>query len=248
MIYTYTKKLIKCGNVWELYDYEFPIIVGGSKSTNGGRHNECVDEKEKQRHRETAIARQRKVIRRLVNTNMTERSSFLTLTFAENLIDETKAKLELKKFFMRLRYNYPELKHDYLAVWERQKRGAVHFHIILFDVPKIPLKVLNKLWGHGFVKINKIKGIDNVGAYVCKYLSKDLDSDEKKSSRRYTTSRGLKEPLIITNMNSVLDKKIAEAVGSNFDFLNYENSFETEHYGKINYKQFIIHNEKNQCL
>jgi hypothetical protein len=240
MIQGYTKKLIKCGNVWEYMEYEIPVLLGGRVCTNGGRHHECTDVVEKQRHRETAISRQRKTIRRLVNTNMTDRSSFLTLTFSENLLDETKAKLEMKKFFMRLRYHYPAVKHDYLAVWERQKRGAVHFHIILFDVPKIPLRALNKIWGHGFVKINKIKDIDNVGAYVCKYLSKDLDSDEKKSSRRYTTSRGLEQPEIICNTNSVLDRKIAEIVTSNSDYITYENSIQTEHYDQINYKQFII--------
>lgn len=240
MIQGYTKKLTICGNVLEYSDYEIPVLLGGRVCTNGGRHNECTDVVEKQRHRETAISRQRKRIRQLVNTNMTERSSFLTLTFSENLLDETKAKREMAKFFMRLKYHYPAVKHDYLAVWERQKRGAVHFHIILFDVPKIPLRALNKIWGHGYVKINKINNVDNVGAYVCKYLSKDLDLDEKKSSRRYTTSRGLKEPQIICNTNSVLDRKIDEIVTSNSAYITYETVIQTEYYDQINYKQFII--------
>ena len=87
--------------------------------------------------------------------------------------------LNLKNLLNELNYYlYNEKKQNlkYLAVWEKQKRGAIHYHIIFFGFPFINLDDLNKIWGNGFVKINKIDvdSKDNRGRYVSKYLQKIL--------------------------------------------------------------------------
>ena len=68
---------------------------------------------------------------------------------------------------MRLNYKLNQ-KIKYLAVIEFQERGAVHYHV-LSDIPYIPQKELQDIWGHGFVYINAVKHVDNIGAYIVKY-------------------------------------------------------------------------------
>ncbi|ARM72089.1 hypothetical protein LMxysn_0454 [Listeria monocytogenes] len=52
---------------------------------------------------------------------------------------------------------YKEYKFDYIAVPEMQKRGAYHFHILLFGLPYIHTSKYAKIWKNGFVKINKVE-------------------------------------------------------------------------------------------
>jgi len=47
--------------------------------------------------------------------------------------------------------------------------------------------------GKGFVKINAIQDIKNLGAYVCKYLTKE--SMAEYNSKSYHASRGLNRPI-----------------------------------------------------
>ena len=100
-------------------------------------------------------------LRRLITANFDEHSKFITLTFKENLTDVKKANYEYMKFIQRLRYRYGDFK--YIAVIEFQKRGAVHYHMIS-NLPYIDNSKLCEIWGQGFVKINDIRHVDNVGA------------------------------------------------------------------------------------
>lgn len=56
---------------------------------------------------------------------------------------------------------------------------------------------LTTIWGHGFVKINKIDvdSIENRGRYISKYLDKDLDMKEHKK-KAFFKSRNLKVPRV----------------------------------------------------
>ena len=69
-----------------------------------------------------------------------------------------------------------------MATWEKQKRGAIHYHIVLFSFPFVPHERLMKIWGHGLVWINKIDvdAVENRGRYLSKYFDKDLDLKEHK--------------------------------------------------------------------
>ena len=84
----------------------------------------------------------------------------------------------------------------------KQERGAIHYHIILFDFPFISINRLTTIWGHGFVKINKIDvdSIENRGRYISKYFEKDLDMKsirksilqipQPQSTQRHKATRG----------------------------------------------------------
>lgn len=144
-------------------------------------------------------------------------TKFLTLTFQENIMDLEKANKEFTKFMKRLSYHAYKVRKNvikYIAVPELQKRGAWHYHIVLFNVKYIPWQILIKIWGKGSVYINALKkdmqGTE-IAKYVTKYISKALKVESKAENianyklykekglvnkKRYNCSRGLLKPFI----------------------------------------------------
>lgn len=131
-----------------------------------------------------SVSRSLRNLRDIINSNVLDvkKCLWITLTYAENMTDEHRLYNDFRKFNMRFqRYlrNNGMPKGEYIAAAEPQGRGAWHLHVILVfpsrKAPYIENAVLSKLWGHGFVSISSIKGIDNVGAYLSSYLS-DMDA------------------------------------------------------------------------
>ena len=122
----------------------------------------------------------------------------------------------------------------YTAVPEFQKRGAVHYHVVLYNLPYTKADVIAKVWGNGFIKINIIDDVDNIGAYVCKYMVKDLDDDRLRGRKCYFNSRGLFKPLVIE------DEKKAEMIKQSLpsECMTVSTEYENEHIGKVSYKQY----------
>lgn len=119
-----------------------------------------------------------KKIRYLINNNFTGKPNelFVTLTYAENMTDTNRLYTDIKKFMMKLRYKYNDVSDiDYLSVIEPQGRGAWHIHMLLrFNALSsvfVPSHELAELWGHGFIKIERIQSVDNIGAYLSAYLA-----------------------------------------------------------------------------
>lgn len=122
-----------------------------------------------------------KKLRYLINNNFCGRKNelFVTLTYAENMTDTKKLYSDLEKFNKKLRYQYTNVTSvDYLSVVEPQQRGAWHVHVLFkfndLESVFIPNSELASLWGHGFVKIKRVDGVDNIGAYLTAYLA-DLE-------------------------------------------------------------------------
>lgn len=152
--------------------------------------------KRKQKHYEAM----RWQIARIVDCNFDENTKFVTLTFKKNIKDIAYTNAEFENFIKRFNYQLFHVKKaqlKYLAVWERQKRGAIHYHVIFFDLPYVKNKDLQRCWGHGFVKINKVDvdSKENRGRYVSKYFSKDIDEKEYKQ-KAFFKSQKLKMPIV----------------------------------------------------
>lgn len=99
----------------------------------------------------------------------------------------------------------------YIAIWERQQRGAIHYHVILFNLPFVEAKKLEEIWGNGFIRINLIeenkkekgkkqskkkqdkKASRTVSSYLTKYFTKDID-DRVREKKAYFSSRNLERP------------------------------------------------------
>lgn len=236
---SYSSKIVVSGDVIEIYDYDDEILEGFENSTSKGKGRSCMaDDEQKQINRDRVFNRAKRDVRRLINTNMAKDSKFVTLTFAENIQDIKAANYEFKKFRQRLEYQLG-FKLKYLAVIEFQKRGAVHYHVLMFNCPYIANKELSDIWSNGHIKINKIDNVDNVGAYVCKYMTK-TDDERLEGEKMYFTSRSLSKPEEIKNSNKMDSQRIENLVGAlPLSALTYENTFENE-FHTTHYKQYNL--------
>lgn len=128
-------------------------------------------------------------LRELINTNFdgSPNELFVTLTYRGDLqTNDTKRVYDdFKKFAMRLKYAYKdETSIDYINVVEPHASGNFHMHVLLrfneWDRAYIENGTLAELWGNGFVTVQSLKGVDNIGAYLSAYLA-DLEIPDEQS-------------------------------------------------------------------
>lgn len=104
--------------------------------------------------------------------------SFLTLTTRE-IFHPRIAKSYLVRFFKRLARKFPTM----AIVWrmEYQKRGAPHFHLILYNAPFVDKSWLQQIWGEiigqakPFTRVERIKSYKHLMSYASKYAAKVED-------------------------------------------------------------------------
>lgn len=187
-------KIIQSGKVFEVIEYEneIPFDYQGKAGIRDKEPDEEWTGK-----RQCDLKRAQADLRRLVWSNVTKYSKFVTLTYEKAEADIKQAQKDWKAFQQRLqREGY---KAEYVRVFEWQERReailgekSLHIHAVLFTDRYIPADFLSKAWKMGFVKINSIKDVRNLGAYVCKYLTKDTLA--KYGSHSYMCSKGLLRP------------------------------------------------------
>lgn len=198
------QKAVISGNHIEFYKYSMPVLCEFEKKENLLKVSDNTERIEK---RMDNLARARQSVRRLIWCNITPHTKFLTLTCEKTCTDLKLFQRKLQSFFQAMTRKGYKLR--YLYVLERQlERGAKegnagswHAHIIVFNDEKIPLDILNSCWKHGYTDIKILNGlrcgddekINDVGAYVCKYITKDAAFS--LGSNCYRCSKGLKRPL-----------------------------------------------------
>lgn len=217
------------GNNKRIREYGDPVFCG--YHSNGGRKvtDEVVTSVE---NREIALNRIKDNIVCLARSNFDEGSKFITLTFGENLVDLSVANSEFKKFIQRLRYEEGEFK--YLAVIEFQKRGAVHYHMIS-DLFYISNHKLRRIWSGGFVRINRIKHVDDVGAYLVKYMCK-VDDLRLHKRKAYLRSANLENPRVLIGAELrqyVEDHNLKDRVPARIKI------YHSKHYGWVSEREYI---------
>lgn len=251
MIERVYKKIVYSGDIVEVYEYDKGYLKGyENNNADTGRKSGYKSENYEE-NRKQVLQRAKKNLRRLINANVGQygkefTAKFLTLTFRDNITDIETANYEFKKFIQRLNYYcYGTKKANlkYTCVIEFHKSGVIHYHVIIYNMPYIKANNIANVWGNGFIKINKIDDVDNVGAYVSEYLGnaekgqgKDVLDDRLQGKKSYFSSKGLFKPIEIT------DKKIVETVAAALPLenLTYAADFENEHLGNITYKQYNL--------
>lgn len=242
-------KVVVSGDIIEIYRYEKGVFKG-FVNENGRAGSGFITDEQKERNREISLMRARRDLRRTVNANVGQwgddvTSKFVTLTFKENVMDLDSANYEYEKFIKRLNYKVYGKKCSglkYTVVPEFQERGAVHYHVVFYNLPFIKSNVVAEVWGNGFIKINKIEDVDNVGAYVCKYLTKNNVDSRLKGRKSYFNSRGLKKPVEV-----YLDDDELENIKKRLpvEAITYASTFCNDYLGEINYQQFNLSILKN---
>lgn len=124
---------------------------------------------------------------------------FVTLTYQRNEQDTARCKKDLDTFIKRIRRKWNECS----LVWrmEMQKRGAIHFHIILFGVGYWDVKHAQQAWNDitneaasNSIDIKKLVNHRQAMYYVSKYLAKTASGEicdiNKPKERRDTEREG----------------------------------------------------------
>lgn len=191
-------RVVQSGDIVEVYTYKNAIKVGHSRDyeivRKDGSEIDGTEEK-----REDNLYRSRQNVRRIIWSNMGQYTKFITLTYAETVLDRETVVKDIKTFVLAMRRRGYDMK--YLYVLENQKErgeregneGCLHVHMVLFIDEYIPYEVLNQCWKKGSTNINAIDSVRNLGAYVCKYITKD--SCRVWGSHVYGVSRGLNRPV-----------------------------------------------------
>ena len=162
-------------------------------------------------------------LRDLINFNFSggKNELWITLTFGKNKVYNPKELYPIfTNFIKRFRYHFSGLVIDYIYIPEPHEKGDWHIHLLLKANKELYIKnsELNKIWGYGFVKVNRLKDIDNIGAYVSAYLTNIKEGEETKKGARlhlypsghqlYRYSKGIKKPSSVYGSYSDAKKEV----------------------------------------
>ena len=190
------EKIVISGNVIEYYRYLKPLNVEPRE------HDIEKNRETSEGKRDRNLYRARADLRRAIWCNQTKYTKFVTLTYKDTELDQDNVIYDYKQFIKKLRRR--EFIVPYVYVTEHQKKrgikegnaGSLHIHSLLFTDEFISADIINTCWGLGNTDIHSLKDVNNLGAYVCKYLTKEeFDLYHKHS---YHLSRGLKKPEVLT--------------------------------------------------
>jgi hypothetical protein len=153
-------------------------------------------------HRERATRRARTKVRRLCKWK--QLTTMLTLTYQENMTDRARMARDLDVFIKRVRRLLPQF--QYVAVFERQKRGAWHAHLAIAPIAGHYIvrghlvrsyDLLRSMWrgvigAGGNVDVKRARrgrhSISKLASYLAKYIGKAIGDDAKKWENSYSAS------------------------------------------------------------
>lgn len=221
------------------YHYNFPPLP---RSFRGVSHGMVQFESKEKVRRLTNIQNCRQRIRRLIDSNVGQYgqlTKFITLTFKENETNLSTANKEYGYFIKRLNYQLG-FKAKYLTVVEFQKRGAIHYHSLFFNLPYIDnvAPFVEKIWTHGNVDVKALKNVKSVGAYVTKYIQKETLDGRLAREKAFFCSKGLYQPLELKN-----ERKIAEFLKSCIIETIARKEYRSGYHGDITYTKGYLANK-----
>ena len=261
----YNCKLIKCGNYLQVYFFK-----DKHAKNKKGIENNLIKEKNIHRVGEEKYIEFKNIIRaklnlqRLVKANEDIFKTFVTLTFEENIRDIKEANKIFNNWLTNIR---KRKKKDFafVCVPEYQKRGAIHYHLMTnVDINDtsviIPQKKRTKktknlkhlydviYWNKGYSNVFPLSDIDNVTAYITKYMTKDIDN-RLFGSRKYHYSRNLIKPSEeILDISEFKDFEYLKKLTNNSELVfsnNYKNSYSLE---DVIFNEFYISLHNNHYL
>jgi len=240
MAYPYNFKVVVSGKHVEVYKYKKQVWrefekknFEDEKPQKEPKQLKAFEQMEIMKQKQQySVNRTRTEIRRLINSNP-QLTKFMTLTFAKNITDLKEANYIFNQFIKRMTYKYPDFK--YLAIPEFQQRGAVHYHL-LCEMPFIHFREIVEIWGQGNIDIRTLNDVDNIGAYVCKYLSKDMFDERTFGKKKFFRSQSLSEPIELLGYWAM---KFVERVCSTLAPV-FEKTFESEWVGEVEYKAYTL--------
>lgn len=203
------ERMFVSGTTVERYTYSKPIKYGHHREYDIKRHPEPM-----QKRCDNLVRAQRQV-RQIVWANVGQYTKFLTLTYADTVLEVSVFKKHFDAF--RKSMSRKGYKLRYLYVLERQKErgeregneGCLHCHMVIFNDEYIPYSDITDAWKHGTIDIHVLEGskyqdneksderIRDLAAYVSKYITKDCVA--MPGNKTYCCSLGLERASLHRN-------------------------------------------------
>jgi hypothetical protein len=245
-------KVIVSGGVIEKYQYEIPVRIGKRQRVidpetgevlNGGRVKDDPNNPRKIEPKRTNGRRSKMQLRRLVLANFVNMDKFITLTIRDGAVSDVtdikECNKEFDKFIKRMRRAFGDFRYcRVIEFQDKNDRGAVHYHCIM-SLPFVPWETIRGTWGNGNIDIQAIDHVDNVGAYVTKYMSKDLADNRLAGVKAFATSQNLTRPVVTYGEEA--QEIINSFVGQKKEVFARE--YPSEYQGNIRYTEYNMNRE-----
>lgn len=249
------QKICRSGNFLEIYEYQKDLPVRKSR-----KKTDRIKYRGSSSRRADNVARLKRDFTRLVRANLVGDTSpaFFTFTMVEVVRIELAYRF-FTEFVQRFRRLYG--KHTrYIAVPEFQERGAVHFHVLWWGLPKelieneTPKKqivegvvsekrgdrAIQHVWGRGFVDCVSTDGSPKLAFYLAKYMQKTLQDDRLYRQKSYTCSRNVLRKVSFKTKTSAFHALEAWGVDLSTTEPLLEKRFDTYWLGKGRYRCYLL--------
>jgi len=209
-------KIVISGDTFELYEYEKNLPpyqrirratkVDTGRSVLGAGGGDVLSERELGKRKDNA-RRAKLAFERLVRSNLggADVPAFVTLTYKENKRELGDAYGDFTSFVQALRYRFGQ-GFRYICVPEFQKRGAVHFHALVWGLPselvsrERDTRFFASIWGLGFVDFYLTDGHEKISYYLAKYMSKAYVDSRLRGCKAFVASRNCLRPQTFSNL------------------------------------------------
>lgn len=229
-------KIIQSGTQVEIYQYErdAPQKVTRKKSRRANS-----------RRRTRSVQRSRLTFFRLVRANVSAeaRPALVTLTMRE-VCTLGQAWKCFTAFALRVRKKRKS-NFAFIAVPEFQKRGAVHFHVLVWGLSDVEIarerdsRAVAQQWGHGYVDIRPTDGSEKLAGYLAKYMFKAMWDERLLGNKAFSGSRNLVRPVSLNSPVQVDEAQKQWGIGVDNPVLT-EKEYPTKWMGKCVYKVYSI--------
>ena len=251
-------KFIRYGNIIETFTYErpLPILEGARrKNTRHARIPGATDDAsaiqrsaEFEGKRKDNANRASMVFRQLVLANLTgtEYPLLLTATYRDNQEDLRIGYRDFGAFIQALRHRFGK-EWRYIAVPEFQKRGAVHFHALIWGLPKNifeeerSTRLFAGLWKHGFIYLKMTDRNEKLSSYLTKYMAKSFVDRRLMNQKAYVCSRNLLRPEIQGGISNFGMSVLLDEFGVTLPEI--DNSYDTHWLGKARHRIYKLSTE-----
>jgi len=120
------------------------------------------------------------MLRLVARLDKSVRGLFLTFTYRENMQDYVTAKYHLDLLLRWLTYHAGEKSSILWRMENQPNRGAIHFHIIVFNISYMSAEMVTAYWQEltgddSYPDIKRLTSKKKVMIYVSKYLAKESE-------------------------------------------------------------------------
>lgn len=237
-------KIVQSGKLLEIYEYE-KSINPKLKNTRPKRQGITKIGRISKARRPDNVRRLRKRFLRLVTSNLGGQKPplFITLTMA-SVVPLSVAYKRFTHFCVRLR-RVAGTDWRAITVPEFQKRGAVHFHMLLWQGAyslenERNTRLIQNIWQRGTVDCMQTDGSPKLAYYFAKYMLKTLHDKRYLGEKAFVSTRNVLQPLSLSFGTAIDYASDIWGIDLSTDEPLHEAVFDTKWLGKGRYRKFNL--------